>query len=95
MRKLLGGLQIFIGVGGVAGGLGMVMDPTGAGVMMDTAMLADSPFDSFLIPGLFLLLVNGIASLVAGIRTLRRQRYFAETGIVLGVLLMCWIVAHR
>jgi hypothetical protein len=94
IRKLLGGLQIFIGVGGVAGGLPMVLDPTGGLNKMDTGWLAGSPFADFLIPGLFLLLVNGVASIVAGIRSLGRRPHFAEMGIVLGGVLICWITVQ-
>jgi hypothetical protein len=57
-RPRLGGLgvalvafELFLGVGGVAGGIGLIADPT-SGLWMSTSVLADSPLSDFLVPGL-------------------------------------------
>jgi hypothetical protein len=42
---------------------------------MPTSLLEGSPFDSFLIPELILLLVRGIAPLVAGVGLLLRRTW--------------------
>ena len=59
LSKALGILQLFIGLGAVAGGLGLVLEPDGSNLGMPLSMLEHSPFSDFLIPGLVLLLVNG------------------------------------
>lgn len=43
------------------------MDPTGGGMGMDASVLAGSPFPDFLIPGMVLLAVNGLGSLVGAL----------------------------
>lgn len=46
-------LHIFLGVGALAGGGSMVIDPSGDLIHMPTSMLERSPFSDFLIPGIF------------------------------------------
>ena len=93
-RGLSTGLGIFqglIGLSAVAGGVGLVMDPTGASLGMSTAWLDGSPFANFLIPGLFLLSVNGIGTLVGAVLSFRAYRYAGELAALLGVIMMGWI----
>lgn len=59
LAKALGILQLFIGLGAVAGGLGLVLESDGSNLGMPLSMLEHSPFSDFLIPGLVLLIVNG------------------------------------
>ena len=60
MRKSLfnglGVLQAFIGVGAVAGGLGLSLDPSGESHGIPLELLEETPFATFLIPGIVLLL---------------------------------------
>jgi hypothetical protein len=58
VQRSLGGLgvalvalELSLGVGGVAGGIGLIADPTN-GLGMSTSVLADSPLSDFLVPGL-------------------------------------------
>jgi CDP-diglyceride synthetase len=90
----LGALQLFIGIGALAGGLGMVIDPSGEQLGMSTEWLANSPFADFFVPGLLLLIVNGIGNLAGGVATLRRYRYAGNLAMVLGAFLVIWIVAQ-
>ena len=63
----LGALQAFIGVGAVAGGLGLALDPSGESVGIPLELLAETPFTTFLIPGIVLFAVNGLGSLTGAI----------------------------
>ena len=90
----LGALEIFVGLGGVAGGWGLMSAPDGSNVGMAPAWLADSPFPDFLIPGMVLLAVNGIGQLVGGGLTFARARIYTEAAIGLGMFLMAWILAQ-
>lgn len=90
--KLLGYLQLFVGMGGIAGGLPMILTPDGAAQGLSTEMLSNTPFADFLIPGLFLLAVNGIGSLIASYFSLKMMKEAGMLGIIFGVLLMAWIV---
>lgn len=60
----LGGLQVFIGLGGVSGGFGLVTEPSGANLGFHVDLLSKSPFSDYLIPGLILLIIIGLGSLV-------------------------------
>ena len=94
VRIALGILQVFIGLGGVAGGVGMVSDPSGGNVGMSTAALADSPFSDYLVPGMVLLTVNGFGSLLGAMMTFPGRRRYGRIAVALGLFLMAWIVAQ-
>lgn len=53
-------LQLFLGVGAIGGGVSLLVDPSGELMGMPASGLARSPFDSFVIPGLLLLVVFGL-----------------------------------
>ena len=88
----LGALQAFIGLGALAGGYGLVSDPSGNTLGLPMSFLEGSPFSDFLIPGLFLLVVNGFGSLIGAGFSFTRRRYAQEIAIVLGAILVSWIV---
>jgi len=88
----LGALQAFTAVGAIPAGYGMLSDTTGAGLGMSPEILANSPIDSFLLPGLFLLIVNGFANLAAAVLSFTRNRYAGHAGLLLGLAMILWIV---
>ncbi len=90
----LGILQMLIGIGAVPAGIAMIADPSGGGLGMPLEMLANSPFSDFFIPGVFLLVVNGIGSLLGGIASFRRHRFAGAIAAGLGTFLMVWIAAQ-
>jgi uncharacterized membrane protein len=88
----LGALQAFIGLGALGGGFMLVIDPSGSALGFPLSFLEGSPFTDFLIPGIFLLVVNGIGSLIGAGFSFTRRRYSQEIAIVLGAILVAWIV---
>ena len=88
----LGSLQAFIGLGALAGGFGLVKDPSGSALGVPLSFLEGSPFPDFLIPGIFLLAVNGVGSMIGAGLSFTRRRYAQEIAIVLGAILVAWIV---
>ena len=90
----LGALQVFIGLGAVAGGLGLALDPSGKNIGMPLEMLEGSPFTTFLIPGIVLFAVNGLGSLLGAVLTFARHRCSGEMAMVLGAFLVAWIVVQ-
>ncbi len=91
---ILGILQIFIGVGAVAGGYAFISDPSGRGIGIPLEFLQGSPFPNYLIPGIVLFTVNGLGSLAAGILTFKRWSYAGELAVVFGAGLMVWIIVQ-
>lgn len=90
----LGVLQAFIGVGAVAGGLVLVLDPSGATLGLPLDLLEETPFASYLVPGIVLVVVNGLGSLAGAAMSFTRLRYAGETAMALGAFLIVWILAQ-
>ena len=88
----LGALQVFIGLGAVGGGLGLILEPSGANLGIPLEALKNSPFSTYLVPGIVLLMVNGLGSLVGVAASFTRYRYAGETAMALGVFLVAWII---
>ena len=89
---------LFIGVGAVAGGLSMILDPSGKTLRMDGMLpyfqvlpFAKTLFQDFLFSGFALLIVNGLTNLTAAVLLLKRKRLGVILGGVFGVTLMLWI----
>lgn len=89
---ILGSLQAITAVGAIPAGIGYITDTTGKGMGVSVELLANSPLKSFLLPGLFLLLVNGLAHLIGSYLSFTRHKYAGYTGLILGVLLSLWIM---
>lgn len=96
---------VILALGAIPAGAGFVLDPSGGSLQMSTDELRGSPFDSYLIPGLFLLAVIGVWSLVVAYGLWRRPawrwtvplvgwtgRHWAWAAALLqGIILMAWI----
>lgn len=89
---ILGSLQAFTAIGAIPAGIGYLMDTTGKGMGASPELLANSPLDSFLLPGLFLVLVNGISNIAGAWLSFRRNRYAGHAGLLLGTALALWII---
>ena len=92
LASTLGILQLFIGLGAVGGGLGLVLEPSGANLGMPLEMLSHSPFSDFLIPGMLLLIFNGLGSIAGCISSFKFFQYAAEIALALGAFLVAWIL---
>lgn len=91
---ILGSLQAVTAIGAIPAGVLFLMDTSGAKMGMTTEFLADSPLHSFLLPGLFLLLVNGLFTATAAVLSYRKHRFSGHIGSVLGIILCLWITVQ-
>ena len=89
---------LFIGIGAVAGGLSMIIDPSGKALHMDGMLpffqklpFADVLFKDFLFSEFALLIVNGLTNLTAAVLLIKKKRPGVILGGVFGVTLMLWI----
>ncbi|HSB67476.1 MAG TPA: hypothetical protein VLD65_12940 [Anaerolineales bacterium] len=92
MNIILGLLQAFIALGAIAAGFIFIKDPSGASLGFSVSILEGSIFPDFLVPGLFLFLVNGVGSLVGAVLSFTKNRYAAPAAMALGAILVAWIV---
>ena len=84
----------FLGIGAVAGGIAMIVDPSGKTMGLPLSFLDHSPFQTFLIPGIILLAANGVLSLAIMILALRRIRGYGWWVVFQGCVLTGWITVE-
>ena len=97
-RKFLIFWTLFIGIGAVAGGLSMIIDPSGKTLHMDAMLpffqklpFADVLFQDFLFSGFALLIVNGLTNVTAAVLLFRKKKLGVLLGGIFGITLMLWI----
>ena len=88
----LGILQVLIGLGAVGGGLALVLEQSGSNLGIPLEILKNSPFSTFLVPGIVLFMVNGMGSLLGAAASFARYWLAGEIAMALGVFLAAWIV---
>jgi hypothetical protein len=93
-ERLVLGLALFVGVTAVAGGLGIVLGEPGAPYVPTPELLAHTPFDGFLVPGLLLAVAVGGSALVAAFLTARRSRFAPDAVLLAGGALTLWIAVE-
>lgn len=66
------GLLVFLGIGAVAGGLLLIMNPDGKSMGMPATMMQRALFNDYRIPGVLLFLVFGVLPLAVAYSLLKR-----------------------
>ena len=69
-----------------------IIDPSGHGMGMSVSYIKDSPFTSYLIPGIVLLIVNGFLNFIAAYFVVKKKVFAPFWVITQGILLSVWIV---
>lgn len=101
-------LHLFLSIGALYGGGAMILEPGGSLLGMPEGSLNDTPFDSYLIPGVVLLLFNGIFPLFILAGLIRKpsltwanalniytHRHWAWTySLYSGIILIIWIMVQ-
>src|ERR1700736_7066670 len=91
IARLAVALEGFIGVGAIVGGGLLILGPDGHLLGLPSKMLAGTPFDSFLIPGILLFTLVGVVPTAAAVMTLRRSASSPLFALVVGLLLVGWV----
>jgi hypothetical protein len=87
-------LEVFTALGAIPVGIMFLTDPTGRTVGLPGGWIEATPFGSYLVPGLYLFLVNGVMMLVAAVLSVMRHRFAPWLTGVLGVGLIVWILVE-
>ena len=84
-------LLLFNGIGAFYGSFKFITDPSGASLGMTLSLLEHSPFTDYLIPGIILLIANGILSFVVIALILLNAKIYPLAIIAEGCILFGWI----
>lgn len=87
-------LQLFTSLMAIPVGVAMIVDPNGSPLGIPHEWIAASPFGSFLVPGITLLVMNGLGQLAAAVLVWRRHPLGPWLTGALGVGLMVWIAVQ-
>lgn len=87
-------IEFFNGLSGLAGGFGLISDPSAASLGMEQAWLEGTPFNNFLIPGIILFVFNGMGNILAAFLSIRKHSYFPFAAVFFGTGMMIWIVSQ-
>lgn len=87
-------LEIFTAIGAVPVGIMFLIDPTGQLVQVPRGWIEATVFGTYVVPGLYLLLVNGLGMLVLAALTARRHWLAPWLTGTLGVGMIIWIAVE-
>lgn len=84
-------LLILLGLGGIGGGIALLADPSGAFLRMPVDLLKGLPISSFILPGLFLVVIMGVAPLLIAWGLWKGLPWAWIAAIVQSIVLILWI----
>ncbi len=87
-------LLLVNGISGVYGGLSLIMYPDGSSMHLSPDLLAFSFFDSYLVPGIILLLTNGFFSIYVFAALILGHKKYWRLVALQGIILILWLVAQ-
>jgi hypothetical protein len=85
---------VFLALSSVVGAVPMLTDPRGQPWQMPQSLLAHSPFHSYLVPGIVLLVMNGLMSMFVCVLVLRRKRGYGLWIAAQGCILFGWLTVE-
>lgn len=87
-------LELFTGVMAIPVGIMFLVDTSGGTMQLPAGWIEATPFGSYLVPGLYLLAVNGAGMLVLAALTIGRHWLAPWLTGTLGVGLIIWILVQ-
>jgi hypothetical protein len=98
-------LMLIVGCGSLYGGTNLILDPSGKRLQIPLFFLTDSPFRSYLIPGLILFFVLGLFPLLSlyglifqpkikalnGLNIYKQQHWGWTYALYTGIMLVIWM----
>jgi len=87
-------MLLFNGIGALYGGFSLITDPTGDKLQLPLNYLEPTPFRNYLVPGIVLLLVNGIFSFFTLSTIILKNKRASLYIMAQGILLSGWIIVQ-
>jgi hypothetical protein len=84
-------LLVLLGLGGLVGGIPMLIDPSGVSIGLPGDLLENVPISTFVLPGLFLIVVMGIVPFIISFGLWKRERRAWLGAMTQGIVLVLWI----
>jgi hypothetical protein len=88
------GIEVFLGLGALAGGSALVLGPRGEIIPLSLSALKGSPFETYSMPGLILFVVLGLGPLMAAVLVWLRHPLAPIAAIGVGVALLAWLTVE-
>lgn len=93
--KILSGLLLFFnGSSAVFGGMSMILYPDGSSLGLPLNLLEHSPFTDFLVPGIILILSNGLPGLIIFTMLLTGSKRVSMLLRLQGLVLLIWLLVQ-
>lgn len=90
--RVAGILLLFvIGFNAIFAGAALIYMPNGNILGLSSDILKYSPFEDFYVPGICLLLFNGISSIIVALLTINKNKYYTRLITLQGVVLILWL----
>ena len=87
-------LLLINGFSACFGGISLILDPSGEFLGLSLHKLVFLPFKSYLVPGILLLIFNGISSLYIAFLMMRKVKYHSIFVVLQGIILIVWIITE-
>lgn len=84
-------LLLFNGIGAIYGGGNLILHPDGSTLGLPLHLLDGTPFSNYAIPGVVLILANGILSLLTAAFVLLKTPHFKCYILAQGCILLGWL----
>lgn len=85
-------LLALIGISALTGGIPMMVHGKGDFVGLSIDYLVHTPFESYRLPGILLVVMNGLGSIIAFVVLYNNWQYHSYTVRGMGLILLVWIV---
>lgn len=87
-------LEVLTGILAIPVGWSFILDPTGRELGVPQGWIESTVFGSYLVPGLYLLAMNGVAMLALAVLSVRRHWIAPWLTGALGIGLIIWIAVE-
>jgi hypothetical protein len=95
IAKVMAGILLAVtGISAMLGGAALIIDSSGSSLKLPVELLNNTPFASYLLPGLVLFVAVGVLSLAAFFLLLGEAKNFPTLVFYQGVILTGWIMAQ-
>lgn len=94
LRWLSVALLLFNGIAACFGGYALVHDPSGAVMQLSPDLLHNTPFATYLVPGIILLVVIGVGDIVVATLAAMNANHYPKLIAASGCILVGWIATQ-